>query len=123
MKTDAHGLPKIRRPSIRPLDEWVDDFMRGFGLQVVDPAKPETLARLRKYAHSWMKHCLRSTLSDLQRGAKRGMAQSLAFMFDPDHAQTLKRGRKVRADRRQEQKLERDQTAALKERKQLGRLQ
>jgi len=116
-------FPKIRRPAIRPLDEWVDDFMRGFGLQVIDPAKPETLARLRQYTRSWLRHCLNMTVSDLQRGAERGIAQSLEFMFDPNHTETTKKNRKDRAARHEQKRLEEQAAREAKERQRLGRVQ
>ena len=120
MKAD---IPTIRRPAIRPLDEWVDDFMRGFGLEAVDPAKPETLIRLRKYARSWMKRCLERTLWDLQRGAKRGMQQSLDFMFDPDHAVTVKRASKARLERHALKAQEHQKARELKDRERMGPIQ
>lgn len=116
-------LPKIRRPAIRPLDEWVDDFMRGFGVQTIDPAKPETLTKLRAYTRGWLRNCLTHTVLDLQRGSKRGIEQSLDFMFDPRHAEIVKKNRKERFERKVQKKIEEQHARTLKERERIGRVQ
>jgi hypothetical protein len=116
----ANEIPAIRRPSIRPLDEWVEDFVRGLGLRVIDPANATTREQLKEYTRSWMKNCLRRTLSDLQLGANRGMTQSLEFMFDPDHTETTKRNRKARAERRAERRKRDEQEARVRKEEQFA---
>lgn len=106
---------KIRRPSIRPLEEWVDGFMRGLSMAVIDPAKPETQVKLRQYVTQWMRHCLQSTASDLRRGAERGIEQTMDFMFDPQHDRSTKARRKAKAQKKAIRLHDEMKTKALKE--------
>lgn len=116
-------LPKIRRPSIRPLDEWVDDFMLGLGLASLDMADPVVREKVRKYVHGRMRQCLQLSLFDLKRGAERGVEQAMDFMLDPDHAQNRKKRLRERREKRQQQEVQEHQQRQIKEREKLGRVQ
>lgn len=95
----------------------------GLGIGTLDLADPDVRYKLRNYVIRFMSHCLRCTLFDLQRGAERGMTQALEFIFDADHAKTVKKRRKERADRREALEIERKRKQAIKECEKLGRVQ
>lgn len=115
MSESAPREVKIRRPSIQPLEEWIDLFMRGLSMEVIDPAKPETRLKLRKYLTHWLRICLQSTSFHLQLGAERGIKQTLAFMFDPQHDKTVKSRRKAKAEKHTIRKREDAKAQAIKE--------
>ena len=99
--------PKIRRPSVRPFDDWLDDFMLGVGIRTLDFAQPETRDKLRKYVARQTRHLIDSLRFDIERGSARGIKQTIDFMFDPGHDRTVKRNRKVLAERRKVREAER----------------
>lgn len=114
---------KITRPSIYPLDEWVDGFMMGLGLATYDLADEATRVKLRIYVRSQMRMCLNMSLRDLKRGAERGMEQAMQFMFDPKRSDTVKKRRKEKAERHAQMQAESKRKRQEKEIEKLGRIQ
>ena len=115
--------PKIRRPAVEPLENWVDMFIAGLGLHSYDLADPKTREKLRVYSANWMRRVLQSTLWDLQRGAERGMEQTLDCMLDPNHAENVKKRRRQLKETRVQKDLQVKKEAAIRESKKLRSIQ
>ncbi len=93
-------MATIRRPSVVPLDEWIDDFMLGLGLGTLDLAQEPTRAKVRQYVHGQMRRWLTLVSHEAASGAERGVRQTIDFMVEPGRAERLKKARSVRSEQR-----------------------